>query len=207
MTTPSVPAEPVARATALSGQQWARLALTLALVPLSWRAFHDEYGVVPLLSDIDLAIHEFGHMLFMPFGTPILGRTMVILGGSLTQVVLPLLFVVYFLRRQEGGQRRDLHASLICLWWTSMNVLSVAIYANDARAGRLMLLTGETGQESDAHDWHNLFARWGMLNRDTVIAGRMRVVAVALCAVSVVYGVYAALNAKNRSGWQQEQSS
>lgn len=39
--------------------------LTLLLVPLSWHAFHDPYGEVPLLSGIDLAIHEFGHMLLV----------------------------------------------------------------------------------------------------------------------------------------------
>jgi hypothetical protein len=190
----SAPSLPAARDATPNPQQWARLVLTLALVPLAWKAFHDEYGVVPLLSDIDLAIHEFGHMLFMPFGIPVLGQTMVILGGSLTQIAFPLLFVAYFLRRQDDGRRRDPHAAMVCLWWASINVLGVAIYAADARAGQLMLLTGQTGQESDAHDWYNLFARWGMLNRDTIIAGRMRVVAVVLCTVSIVAGAYAALS-------------
>ncbi|HMI46342.1 MAG TPA: hypothetical protein VK491_09285, partial [Gemmatimonadaceae bacterium] len=74
-------------------QSYARLALAVLLAWLAWGAFRDELGYVPLLGDIDLAIHEFGHMLFMPFGIPFLGRTMVILGGSLTQVAFPLLFV------------------------------------------------------------------------------------------------------------------
>ena len=62
-------------------QRYARLALAGVLALLAWSAFRGESGYVPLLGDIDLAIHEFGHMLFMPFGIPILGRTMVILGG------------------------------------------------------------------------------------------------------------------------------
>ncbi len=45
--------------------RWVRMLLTLLLVPLSWHAFHDPYGEVPLLSGIDLAIHEFGHMLLV----------------------------------------------------------------------------------------------------------------------------------------------
>src|ERR1019366_8692912 len=65
----------------------ARILLTLVLIPLSWHAFHDRFGEVPLLSGIDLAIHEFGHILFMPFGIAFLGRTMVILGGSPAQGV------------------------------------------------------------------------------------------------------------------------
>src|SRR6185312_9792483 len=92
--------------------RWARIILTLVLIPLSWHAFHDEYGSIPLLGDIDTAVHEFGHMLFMPFGIPFLGHTMVILGGSLTQVVFPLIFMAYFLRDHENS-RRDLHAALL----------------------------------------------------------------------------------------------
>lgn len=177
--------------------RWARIVLSLCLIPLAWHAFHDQYGEVPLLSGMDLAIHEFGHVLFMPFGIPFLGRTMVILGGSLTQVALPLIFVFYFLRRRAGV--RDVHAAMVCLWWTSINVLSVAIYCNDARAGVLMLVNGETGQESDGHDWNNLLRIWGVLNKDTVIAGRMRGVAWLMCVVSIVVGLVAAWNSGRRS--------
>jgi hypothetical protein len=171
--------------------KWARVALTVVLALVGWHAFHDEYGSVPLLSDVDLAIHEFGHVLFMPFGIPLLGNTMVILGGSLFQVVFPLIFVGYFLWRREGG-RRDVHAAMVSLWWASMNVLSVAIYCADARAGVLMLITGETGQESDAHDWKNLLTRWGMLKRDTIIAAQMRGVAWLLFWTSIAVGLVAA---------------
>src|SRR3954469_19619823 len=90
-------------------QSYARLAFAALLAWLTWAAFHDAYGSVPLVTDVSTAIHEFGHMLFLPFGIPILGRTMVILGGSLTEVAFPLLFVGYFLRKHEHehGRRRD----------------------------------------------------------------------------------------------------
>jgi hypothetical protein len=175
--------------------RWGRIALTLLLVPLAWIAFHDPYGYVPLIGDIDLAVHEFGHMLFLPFGVPVLGRTMFILGGSLTQVLFPVIFVAYFLSAHRG-KRRDVHAAMVCLWWTSINLLGVAIYAADARAGVLMLIDGSTGQESDAHDWNNLFAQWGLLREDTVIAGYMRRAAVLLCVVSIVVGLIATWRAK-----------
>jgi hypothetical protein len=187
---PDSPASPVA------GVSWGRLLLTLLLVPLSWHAFHDRYGSVPLLSDIDLAIHEFGHMLFMPFGIEFLGETMMILGGSLTQVMFPLIVMFYFLRRRGGV--RDVHAAMVCLWWTSINILSVAIYCADSRAGVLMLISGQTGQESDGHDWKNLLGRWGMLQKDTRIAGQMRRVAVLLCVVSIVGGAIAIWSASRR---------
>jgi hypothetical protein len=177
--------------------RWARIVLTLILVPLSITTFRDRYGKVPFLGDIDLAIHEFGHMLFMPFGIPFLGRTMVILGGSLVQVVVPLLFMAYFLRNREGA--RDAHAATVCLWWSSMNLLDVSVYCADARAMVLTLISGETGQDSGGHDWNNLLHIWGVINKDTVIAANMRRVAVVMCLVSIVWGVAAAWNSGRRA--------
>jgi hypothetical protein len=63
---------------------------------------------------------------------------------------------------------------MVCLWWAGINLLSVAIYCADSRAGQLMLLNGLTGQESDAHDWNNLLTRWGLLQHDIGIARGMR---------------------------------
>lgn len=179
--------------------RWARLGFVALLAWLAWHAFHDQYGTVPLVSDIDLAIHEFGHMLFMPFGIEFLGSTMMILGGSLTQVAFPMIFVGYFLWRGDDGVRRDPFAAMICLWWASINLLGVAIYCADSRAGQLMLINGLTGQESDAHDWNNLLTRWGLLQQDTLIARYMRAVAVLACIGSLGAAVWCALQAARRS--------
>jgi hypothetical protein len=170
-----------------------RLAFAAVLALLSWHAFRDDLGYVPLLSDVDLAIHEFGHMLFMPFGIQFLGNTMMILGGSLTQVAFPLIFVGYFLRKHKDAPRRDVFAAMVCLWWSGINLLSVAIYCADSRAGQLMLLDGLTGQESDGHDWNNLLTRWGLLQHDLVIARWMRAIAWLACVVSIVVAVWSEL--------------
>lgn len=164
-------------------ERWARVVLTVILALLARSAFRDEYGYIPVLGDVDTAIHEFGHYLFMPFG-----RMMTILGGSLFQVLFPLIFMGYFLR----PSKRDVHAAMVCLWWVSMNLLGVAIYMADARAGQLMLLNGMTGQESDAHDWWNLFTMWGQLPNDVRIASRVRALAGLSCVASIFIGIYAA---------------
>jgi hypothetical protein len=174
-------------------QSYARLALAAVLAWLAWVAFRDDLGYVPLLSDIDLAIHEFGHMLFMPFGIQFLGSTMMILGGSLTQVAFPLVFFGYFMRKQGDGRRRDPFAAMVCLWWSGINLLSVAIYCADSRAGQLMLLDGSTGQESDGHDWNNLLTRWGLLAHDTAIARWMRAIAFVVCVGSIIVAIWSAL--------------
>src|SRR5438477_6043037 len=174
-------------------QSYARLALAGLLALLTWSAFHNEYGNVPLVSDVSTAIHEFGHMLFMPFGIPILGTTMVILGGSLTEVAFPLLFVGYFLRKRDDGRRRDVFGAMVCLWWSAIGLLATAIYCADSRAGKLMLLDGLTGQESEGHDWYNLLDRWGLLEHDTQIARWMRMIAWLMCVGSIVIAVWSAL--------------
>ena len=173
-------------------QKYGRLALAVFLALLAWSAFRNEYGYIPLLSDIDLAIHEFGHMLFMPFGIQFLGNTMMILGGSLTQVAFPLIFFGYFMRKHDDAPR-DLFAAMVCLWWSGINLLSVAIYCADSRAGQLMLIDGSTGQESDGHDWNNLLGRWGLLQHDIGIARGMRAIAWLVCVGSIVIAFWTAL--------------
>ena len=179
-------------------QSYARLALAGLVALLTWSAFHDAYGNVPIVSDVSTAIHEFGHMLFMPFGIPILGRMMVILGGSLTEVAFPLLFVGYFLRKREDGRRRDVFAAMVCLWWSAIGLLATAIYCADSRAGKLMLLDGLTGQESEGHDWYNLLDRWGLLEHDTQIARWMRMIAFLMCVGSIAIAVWSALQHQRR---------
>lgn len=169
-----------------------RILLTLALIPLgrTWFTTWDESAGIGLLRGINLAIHEFGHFLFQPFGWAFFGETGVILGGSLTQVAFPLLFTGYFLFSKK---HRDLHAASVCFWWAAVNLAEVAIYANDARARELMLITGGTGQESDGHDFYNLFAKWGVLERDTVYAMRMRAFAAFMIFVSTLIGLFGAI--------------
>jgi hypothetical protein len=178
-------ASPVIETINPSVRRYLRLALVALLALFAVRAFRDPLGVVPLLSDIDLAIHEFGHMLFMPFGIPILGTTMVILGGSLTQVAFPLIFVGYFLKRGNDGRHRDVFAAMVCVWWSGINLLSVAIYCADSRAGQLMLIDGSTGQESDGHDWFNLLSHWRLLQHDTQIAYWMKGIAGLMCIAAL----------------------
>jgi hypothetical protein len=174
-------------------QTFARLVLAALLALIAWIAFRDDLGYIPLLSDIDLAIHEFGHMLFMPFGIQFLGNTMVILGGSLTQVAFPLVFFGYFMRKQDDRRRRDVFAAMVCLWWSAINLLDVSIYCADSRAGQLMLLDGSTGQESDGHDWNNLLTGWGLLQHDIWIARGMRAIATLVCVTSIIVAVWTAL--------------
>lgn len=139
-----------------------RLALRLLAVPLlvayaARRFANAEYW--DLLDDLDLAIHEVGHLVFQPFGDH--GMT---IGGSLFQVLVPLAFAAYF------AMRRERFATAIVLAWVAVNLLNVALYIGDARAQELPLLGGE----NSVHDWWYLLTEWDALALDRDIARGVR---------------------------------
>ena len=94
----------------------------------------------------NLVFHEAGHILFTP-----LGRFMIVLGGSLTQVLVPLVCAGAFL-----WQTRDPFGAAIAVWWAGESLTDVAPYINDARDLQLVLLGGKTGAEVEGHDWEYL---------------------------------------------------
>ncbi len=114
----------------------------------------------------NLIIHEAGHPLFSIFG-----EVPQILGGSLLQLLVPFLLAMgFYVRRQAVG-------FAIFLLVTFENLLYVSWYMSTARSleGDYVAIGsggGIPGDEMDPnmHDWHNLFTRWGVLNRDTEIA-------------------------------------
>ena len=83
-----------------------------------------------------LPIHEFGHVLFRPFG-----EFMMLLGGSLFQAGLPLVFAGIFLVKN-----RDPFAAAVMLWWSAVAVMDIAPYVYDAQQPVHVLLTGRTGE-------------------------------------------------------------
>jgi hypothetical protein len=123
---------------------------------------------------INLPFHEAGHLLFMPFG-----RFMTILGGSLGQVLMPLICLLAFVL-----QTRDPFGAAVALWWTAESLMDIAPYINDARALDLMLLGGVTGKETDGHDWHNLLSMLGWLEYDHRLAHMVNNSGIALMLLS-----------------------
>lgn len=115
-----------------------------------------------LVDDLNLAIHEAGHVGFQPFGEP-----SVTLGGSVLQVLVPATFVMYFACR-----RQRFNAAIVTAW-VAASLLNVALYIADARAQLLPLLGGD----DTVHDWWFLLTEWDLLPHDTAIAR-----AVQLCS-------------------------
>ena len=127
---------------------------------------------------VNLPFHEAGHLIFMPFG-----RFMMFLGGSLTQILMPVVCLVTFLIKT-----RDPFGASVALWWTAENFIDVAPYINDARTLDLMLLGGLTGKETDRHDWENILGMLGWLQYDHRLAHLSNNLGIALMLVSFAWG-------------------
>ncbi len=115
-------------------------------------------GWIPLLDGVNLVFHEAGHPIFGLFGSETLG----FLGGTLMQILVPVLVAGAFWRK-----RQTVGAAVAALW-AGENGLNIARYMADARSQLLPLVGG------GEHDWATLFGQWGCLSRDTAIAGAVR---------------------------------
>ena len=115
------------------------------------------------LDSLDLAIHEAGHPVFGVFG-----EFVGFLGGTLMQLLMPALFVWYFMRRG------DRHAATVALWWVAQNLWNVSVYVKDARAEELPLVGG------GEHDWNYLLGRLGLLRQDQLLGEAVRFAGVLL---------------------------
>ena len=131
--------------------------------------------------NVNLVFHEAGHFLFIPFG-----RTGSILGGSLFQVLLPLILVFSFLI-----YNRDAFSASICLWWCGQSLMDVAPYIADARALQLPLLGVGAGMDNvGMHDWANLLRPRGWLRYDTTIAYWVDLAGAAILLLALAWGLY-----------------
>lgn len=142
---------------------YGRCAALVLLAIWSWFLFGYDYrdGEIgaSFMHDILLPIHEAGHVLFRPFG-----EFMMILGGSLFQLLLPLGIGVAFIVKN-----RDNFGAALSLWWASVSLVDLAPYIYDALNPQLTLIGGGTGVDGP-HDWIYLLAsvsqignahRWG----------------------------------------------
>ncbi len=135
---------------------YGRFLALLILAVWSWFLFSYDYrdGEIgtSFMHDILLPIHEAGHVFFRPFG-----EFMMILGGSLFQLLLPLGITFAFI-----AINRDNFGGAISLWWTGVSLLDLSPYVYDALQPQLTLIGGRTGAEGP-HDWIYLLTSIGQL--------------------------------------------
>ena len=156
--------------------RWA-LVLGLALWTL-------QFARTPLSSDAlesflhlpDLVFHEAGHIIFSPFGV-----FMTAFGGSLLQLLVPVIAAVAFIRQE------DRFSAAICGWWAGQNLVDLAPYIADARSLSLVLLGGRTGAEVEGHDWEFILTQFGVTHLDRQIGYAAYACGVVVMLGSLVY--------------------
>jgi hypothetical protein len=121
-------------------------------------------------------IHEFGHVLFRPFG-----EFMMLLGGSLFQAGLPLVFGVIFLVKNL-----DPFAAATMLWWSAIAVIDIAPYVYDAQEPAHVLLTGRTG-DTGSHDFIDVLGDLGLLGHAHAVGYGVHRFGIAMLIVSIAW--------------------
>jgi hypothetical protein len=164
-----------ARQTA-AGKLWhPRAALLLLCTWIFLRHLKDpSYGGI--VKGLNLAIHEIGHVLF-----GFLGEFIGIAGGTILQLAAPLIAGWMFYRQ------RDHFAIAIALCWLGTNFFDVAVYAADARAGKLPLV-GLTADPE--HDWFIMLAETNLLYHDETIGRVFRLFGMLSFAAGLALGVW-----------------
>ncbi len=127
------------------------------------------------VDDIDLVIHEAGHSILRLFGEFIM-----ILGGSLFQVLIPLIFSGYFFLR------RDFFASSLLLSWLGYNLVNISVYISDSIAMQLELLGGD----SVIHDWNYLLTKMGLLLHTHTIGSLVNGIGFTIVIVALLSSLY-----------------
>ncbi len=136
------------------------------------------------LDAANLIIHEAGHVVFMFFG-----EFLHILGGSLFQILLPVLFVYYFYKRE------DYFSASLLLFWVGQNLLNVSVYASDAIAMQLPLLGGD----SVGHDWNALLSITGLLSHTALVGSTIYFCGAVCILLAICFSFYFSLYSRDVS--------
>ena len=145
-----------------------------------WIAYAPMQG--SFLDLVDLPIHETGHLIFRLFG-----EFVGIAGGSLFQVILPAVFVGYFIWHGKY------YSAAIVLFWVGQSILNVWVYAADAVAMKLVLTSGLTGSEGGFHDWNYMLSRTGLLGSTKLVAGGIRAVGTLVIIAAGISSIFYSL--------------
>ncbi len=134
------------------------LGARLALIPVSDPQSETSF-LLNTMHAINLVFHEAGHLLF-----GFLGEFITVLGGTMLQLIIPMVFTVYFIL-----WRQDSFAATATFWWFGENFIDIAPYVYDAPDLNLILLGGHTGKEGP-HDWEYILSALGLLEYGHTVA-------------------------------------
>lgn len=157
---------------------WYRLPVLLLLLWM-YRGYLEFRGGGSIFSGINLGFHEMGHALFFWSGDTIL----IAAGGTILELSVPVAAAVYLLIRQ-----RDPFGAVVCVFWWGSALVGVGLYAADARAQALPLVSPFGPADVDSHDWTVILMKYGKLSRDEEIGGAIQSAGMTVMLGSLVAG-------------------
>lgn len=160
------------------GVWWYRLPVLLVLAWILRGYLVDPMGG-SIFDGVNLAFHEMGHAFFFWSGS----RALTTAGGTIFELGVPLAAGAYLLVRQ-----RDPFGAVACVFWLGTALVGSGIYAADARAQALPLVSPFGPVDVDSHDWTFLLMKYGMLTRDAQIGSILRNAGMTSMILSLVLG-------------------
>ncbi len=164
---------------------YGNLCIYVFFLAWGWQFIKMDYSINPyeiadsFMHNINLVFHEAGHVVFRPFG-----RFMMILGGSLMQLLVPAVVLLSFIFKN-----RDNFAASIGLWWLGQSLVDLAPYIDDAMEQKLVLLGGRTGADSPgSHDWNNILIEFNVLERYHEYARFADLLGTAIILLALAWG-------------------
>jgi len=129
------------------------------------------------LDRVNLTAHEAGHLLFSWFG-----QFIMILGGTIGQLLVPAAFTVYF------SLRHVYFSASVTLFWIGQNFLNISVYAKDAQAMNLPLVS--IGGGDAIHDWNYILTKVGLLRWDRAVGNTIYGIGVVIIIAAVLCAFY-----------------
>jgi len=126
---------------------------SILLLPVVIYLIVNKGEFILFIDHLNLLFHEGGHGIFSIFG-----QFIYTLGGTIMQVIIPSLFILYF---TVNRQRLGVQISLIFL---AQNLMNIGVYVSDARSQNIPLIGKNT-----YHDWTFILSRINMLEYDKTI--------------------------------------
>ena len=165
----------------VAGKSWAVRAPLLVLLVWIFLAYLRDREYRSIFDGLTLALHEAGHAAFMWFGNELLTTA----GGTIFQLALPLLAALYLLFKQK-----DPFGATVGTFWMGTALVGAGVYAADARAQSLPLVSPFGPVDASNHDWTLMLLRFGRLSRDQEIGGALAAVGLLTMAVSLLAAIW-----------------
>jgi hypothetical protein len=132
-------------------------------------------GKFHFIDYLNLLIHEGGHGIFKIFGGFIYT-----LCGTLMQLIIPSMFIVYYFINKKK------FLAQIFLVWLGENLINISIYIKDARTKQLPLLGGNKVY----HDWNYLLSKINLLEYDQLIGDIVIIFAIISFLIALLVPIF-----------------